>query len=99
MIRVDLRTGTLMRGMSFNANGIRAAQRKGFFDWLAGRNADVVCIQELKAQQHQLEHNPAFWPDGYHCFYEEATSRKGYSGVALYTRREPDEVIRGMGAE
>lgn len=87
-----------MRVMSFNANGIRAAQRKGFFEWLANQDADVVCIQELKAQQHQLEDKPAFWPAGYHCFYEEATSRKGYSGVALYSRREPDEVIRGMGA-
>jgi len=87
-----------MRVMSFNANGIRAAKRRGFFDWLAAQDADVVCIQELKAQQHQLEDDPVFWPAGYHCFYEEATSRKGYSGVALYSRREPDELIRGMGA-
>lgn len=87
-----------MRVMSFNANGIRAAQRKGFFEWLADQDVDVVCIQELKAQQHQLEDKPEFWPDGYHCYYEEATSRKGYSGVALYSRREPDELIRGMGA-
>jgi len=88
-----------MRVMSFNANGIRAANRKGFFDWLAAQEVDVVCIQELKAQQHQLEDDPAFWPQGYHCFYEQATSRKGYSGVALYARREPDTVVRGMGAE
>lgn len=86
-----------MRIITFNTNGIRAAARKGFFDWLAGQDADVVCIQELKAQQHQLEGDPTFFPEGYHCFYEEATSRKGYSGVALYSRREPDELIRGMG--
>lgn len=88
-----------MRVMSFNANGIRAAQRKGFFEWMAAQDPDVVCIQELKAQQHQLEGIEAFWPAGYHCFYEEATSRKGYSGVAIYSKREPDEVIRGMGHE
>lgn len=86
-----------MRIISFNANGIRAAARKGFFDWLARRDADVVCIQELKAQQHQLEGDPTFFPEGYHCFYEEATNRKGYSGVALYAKREPDELVRGMG--
>ncbi|WP_353178878.1 exodeoxyribonuclease III [Salinisphaera sp. T5B8] len=88
-----------MRVMSFNANGIRAAQRKGFFEWMATQDPDVVCIQELKAQQHQLEGVAAFWPEGYHCFYEEATNRKGYSGVAIYSRREPDEIIRGMGHE
>jgi len=88
-----------MRVMSFNANGIRAARRKGFYDWFAKQDVDVLCIQELKAQQHQLEADADFWPEGYHCFYEEATNRKGYSGVALYSRREPDEVTRGMGAE
>mgnify|MGYP002038451262 FL=1 len=86
-----------MRVMSFNANGIRAAQRKGFFEWMLAQDPDVVCIQELKAQQHQLEGVAAFWPEGYHCFYEEATNRKGYSGVAIYSKREPDEIIRGMG--
>lgn len=88
-----------MRVISFNANGIRAARRRGFFDWLAQQRADVVCIQELKAQQDQLADDPVFWPAGYYCFYEQATNRKGYSGVALYSRREPDEVIRGMGAQ
>lgn len=88
-----------MRVISFNANGIRASARKGFFDWLAQQDADVVCIQELKAQVHQLEADKTFYPEGYHCFYEEATSRKGYSGVGLYSRREPDEVRRGMGHE
>lgn len=87
-----------MRVITFNANGIRAAQRKGFFDWLAAQNADVVCIQELKAQPHQLTGDDIFWPAGFHCFYEGATNRKGYSGVAIYSKREPDDIIRGMGA-
>lgn len=81
--------------VSVNVNGIRAAARKGFFEWLAGRDADVVCIQETKAQQHQLT-DPCFMPDGYHCFYQDAI-RKGYSGVAIYSRHEPDEVVRGFG--
>lgn len=88
-----------MRIISVNTNGIRAAAKKGFFEWMAKQNADVVCIQETKAQEHQLKDNPVFYPEGYHCYYEDATSKKGYSGVALYCRREPDELIRGMGNE
>lgn len=97
MIAAPAVTFIPMRIISFNANGIRAAARKGFFDWLARQDADVVAIQELKAQQHQLAPDPVFWPEGYYCAYHEATVRKGYSGVALYARREPDEILRGMG--
>jgi len=88
-----------MRIISLNANRIRAAARKGFFEWMAEQNADIVCIQETKAQEHQLKDNPVFYPSGYHCYYEDATSKKGYSGVAIYSRTEPDEIIRGMGCE
>ena len=84
-----------MRVISLNANGIRAAARKGFFDWLGQQGADVVCIQETKAQVHQLT-DPQFDPDGYHCYYEDAEN-KGYSGVAVYSRAKPDKVIRGFG--
>ena len=84
-----------MRIISLNANGIRAAARKGFFDWLPTTGADVVCIQETKAQEHQLG-DPVFRPEGYHCYYFDA-EKKGYSGVAVYARREPDSVIRGLG--
>jgi exodeoxyribonuclease-3 len=85
-----------MRIVTLNANGIRAAARKGFFRWLPRQSADVVCIQETKAQVHQLE-DRVFRPRRYHCFYEDA-ERKGYSGVALYARREPDEILRGFGS-
>jgi exodeoxyribonuclease-3 len=85
----------LFRVISLNANGIRAAARKGFFEWLAIQDADVVCIQETKAQQDQLA-DPCFMPDGYHCYYEDAV-RKGYSGVAVYSRHRPDAVMRGFG--
>jgi len=85
-----------MRIITLNANGIRAAARKGFYSWLARQSADVVCLQETKAQIHQLE-DPAFHPRRFHCYYEDA-EKKGYSGVAIYTRNEPDEVVRGYGS-
>ncbi len=86
-----------MRIISVNVNGIRAAARKGFFEWLADRNADIVCIQELKAQVKQLE-EPLYWPEGYDCHYCQA-EKKGYSGVAIYCRKKPDEVIFGFGVD
>jgi len=84
-----------MRIITLNANGIRSAERKGFFNWLPGQNADVVCIQETKAQFNQLT-APVFCPEGYHCFYHDA-EKKGYSGVALYCKKAPDEVVSGIG--
>ena len=85
-----------MRIITLNANGIRAAARKGFFPWLEAQNADLVCIQETKAQVHQLEHDAAFFPEGYHCQYVDAL-KKGYSGVALYSRQAPKRIIRSYG--
>jgi exodeoxyribonuclease-3 len=64
--------------------------------WLKKQKADVVCLQETKAQEDQLS-DPAFRPDGHHCFYRDATTKKGYSGVAIYSRREPDEVRTKLG--
>jgi len=78
--------------ISLNANGIRAAARKGFFDWLPQQNADVVCIQETKAQIDQLEGDPLYFPDDYHHYYVDA-QKKGYSGVAIYSRYKPNKVI------
>jgi len=83
-----------MRIITANVNGIRAAGRKGFFDWLSKQQADVVCIQETKAQLHQLE-DDMYCPEGYHCYYHDA-QKKGYSGVALYCRQQPDRIIEGM---
>ncbi|HMM65559.1 MAG TPA: exodeoxyribonuclease III [Dokdonella sp.] len=85
-----------MRIVTFNANGIRSAASKGFFDWLKRQKADITCIQETKAQEHQLT-DPEFRPDGHHCFYKDASTKKGYSGVAIYSRREPDEVRTALG--
>ncbi|MGB5195403.1 MAG: exodeoxyribonuclease III [Polyangiales bacterium] len=86
-----------MRIVSLHANGLRAAIRKGFYAWLAEQDADVVCIQELRAHPEQLQaHEPP--PPGYHCFYHPA-ERKGYSGVALFSREQPDDLIHGFGSE
>ena len=87
-----------MRIISFNANGIRSAARKGFFDWFADQDADVLCVQETKAQEHQLD-DDVFRPDGYHVHFRDASTKKGYSGVAIYSRREPDEVRTALGRE
>ena len=84
-----------MRIISANLNGVRSAARRGFFDWMCAQDAAVVCLQETKAQRHQLE-DAVFHPDGWHNFYHDAT-KPGYSGVALYSRFEPDEVISGIG--
>ncbi|HHI76499.1 MAG TPA: exodeoxyribonuclease III [Gammaproteobacteria bacterium] len=84
-----------MRVITCNLNGIRSAARKGFFHWLRRQKADMVCLQELKAQLDQLE-DRIFWPPSFHCHYHPA-ERKGYSGVGIYCRREPDEVIHGIG--
>lgn len=84
---------TFMRIITFNANGIRSAQRKGFFEWLSLQNADVVCIQETKAQIDQLDE--IFHPSPFHCFYHDA-EKKGYSGVAIYCKNKPDEIINGL---
>ena len=86
-----------MRIISLNVNGIRAAQRKGFFEWLAVQNADVVCLQEIKAQEEQLD-DSLFYPEGYHCYYYDA-EKKGYSGVAIYSKQKPKKVTRGLGWE
>jgi exodeoxyribonuclease-3 len=84
-----------MKIITANVNGIRSAEKKGFFEWLETQRADVVCIQETKAQEHQLD-SAVFCPDGYYCYYVDAV-KKGYSGVAIYSRHKPDRVINGLG--
>ncbi|RMH21694.1 MAG: exodeoxyribonuclease III, partial [Gammaproteobacteria bacterium] len=85
----------MLKVMTFNANGLRAAQRKGFFDWFATQDVDILCVQETKAQAEQMQ-DPVFHPAGYHVHFHDA-EKKGYSGVAIYSRREPDTVTMGFG--
>ena len=84
-----------MRVISFNANGLRAATRKGFFSWFSRQKADVLCVQELKAKPEQID-DKLYRPRGFHRFLFCA-EKPGYSGVALYCRREPNRVICGYG--
>ena len=84
-----------MRVISVNVNGIRAAARKGFFSWLARARADIVCLQEVRAHQDITQHE-LFQPKGFHVYYCDA-QRKGYSGVAIYSKIKPNKVICKMG--
>lgn len=84
-----------MRIISANLNGIRSAAAKGFFPWMRSQRADVVCVQELKAQDADLTDEmraPDGWVGYFHC-----AEKKGYSGVGIYTTRKPDAVIEGLG--
>ena len=78
-----------MRIITINVNGNRAAERKGFFGWLEKQNADVVCLQEIKAQEDQLDER--FYPSGMHTYYHSA-ERKGYSGTGLYCKSKPNRI-------
>jgi len=84
-----------VRVITLNVNGIRSAERKGFFEWLPEQRADVVCLQEIKAQVHELPTEIAS-PRGFHAYFHHA-EKKGYSGVALFARKEPERVVSGLG--
>ena len=85
----------MLRIITLNLNGIRSAWRKGFFAWAGGQNADIICLQELKAQIADLDEEMRA-PAGMHAYYHCA-EKKGYSGVGLWCRRKPDAVIEGTG--
>ncbi|OHX36560.1 exodeoxyribonuclease III [Methylomonas sp. LWB] len=84
-----------MRIISINLNGIRSADRKGFYDWLCAQNADFVCLQELKAQAVDLTATMAN-PTGYHGYFHYA-EKKGYSGVGIYSKLPAETIITGLG--
>jgi len=84
-----------MKLINCNVNGIRSATKKGFWEWFAAQHADVLCMQEIKAQDGQIP--PEALPSGYHhCFH--FAEKPGYSGVALYSKRKPDAVHIGLGS-
>lgn len=87
-----------MKIVSYNVNGIRAALKKGFIDWLKAANPDVICIQETKAQEDQLD-TDAFAEAGYPFQYWFSAQKKGYSGVAIFCKKEPNHVEYGTGIE
>ena len=86
-----------MRIISANLNGIRSAYKKGFLDYLASADADFVCVQELKAQQADMDEtmlHPLGMHGTWHC-----AEKRGYSGVALYSKRQPENVQIGIGVD
>lgn len=84
-----------MRVITINVNGIRASLRKGLFDWLKKQKADVICLQETKAQMEVLGKENFELP-GYHHYFHDA-EKKGYSGVGIYSRLKPDNITVGLG--
>jgi exodeoxyribonuclease-3 len=86
----------MLRIITANLNGIRSAAKKGFFDWVKIQNPDILCIQELKAQESDLD-GSLLTPHGYHGFFQYA-HKKGYSGVGLYSKNKPDSVKIGFNA-
>ena len=84
-----------MRIISYNVNGIRAAINKGFIDWLRTDPGDIICVQETKAVKENVDHTQ-FTDLGFHDYWYSA-KKKGYSGVAVFTKRKPDQVIYGTG--
>lgn len=83
-----------MKIISFNVNGIRAAVTKGLYDWLAKESPDIVCLQEIKAQEDQIDQE-SLTAMGYHCYFHPA-KKKGYSGVAIFSKLKPTKVTIGM---
>ena len=84
-----------MKIVTLNCNGIRSAARKGFYAWMQAQDADLVCLQETKAQEHQLPLEASAVAHYTGVFLD--AERRGYSGVAIYAKREPDRVVRGLG--
>ncbi len=87
----------MFRVITANLNGIRAATRKGFFRWMIEQAPDVVCIQETKAQEHQVPPEAIDLPEFTTAFVD--AQKKGYSGVAIYAKRAPDRIVRGLDIE
>jgi len=83
-----------MKIITLNCNDTRSAAKKGFYDWLKKQRADVICLQETKAQLHQLD-DKVFSPQGYERFFHDA-QKPGYSGVAIYSAHKPRRIIHGI---
>lgn len=87
-----------MKLLMWNVNGIRAAQKKGFVDWIKTADPDILCLNETKAAPEQLDKELLEVP-GYQSFFTASTIKKGYSGVAIYTKIKPKKVLHGYGVE
>ena len=87
-----------IRAISWNVNGLRAVHKKGFLDWFAEESPDILCLQETKSAEDQLP--PALREiDGYNAYFSSSSEKKGYSGVAVYTKAVPDQISAGLGID
>ncbi len=94
---MSIQTMTKLKLLSWNVNGIRAQEKKGFLDWLQKESPDILCVQETKAHIEQLS-DALKNPNGYKSYFSSG-EKKGYSGVANFTKIEPKKVERGFGVE
>lgn len=86
-----------MRVMTLNVQGIKQAAEKGFFDWMVEQDADVVCLQDLRAKEYELD-DEIYHPEGYYPYFFDAFE-DGYSGVAIYCKTPPKAIMTGLGFE
>lgn len=87
----------MIRVITLNVNGIRSSLKKGLYEWLAAQDADIICLQEVRACLDIVSKEPFQLP-GYHCFFEPA-QKKGYSGVAIFSKKKPLKVQHSLGFE
>lgn len=86
-----------MRVITLNVEGIQQAAERGFFDWMVKQNADVICLQDIRAKDYQLD-DALYHPDGYHAYFFDAFE-DDYSGVAIYCKTPPKAIMTGLGFE
>lgn len=84
-----------MRVITLNVQGLRQAVENGFFDWMVTQDADVVCLQDIREKDYQLD-EPMFRPEGWHAYFFDAFE-DGYSGTAIYSRHQPKAIMSGLG--
>jgi exodeoxyribonuclease-3 len=84
-----------MRIISFCADSIRSAAKRGFFDWVVDQDADFICVQNLAAQEYELQ-EPVFFPEGYNAYFFDA-AEKNTNGVAIYCKGMPKAIMTGLG--
>jgi len=84
-----------MRIISLSVDGIHQAAQRGLYDWLISQDADIICLQDLRALEPELDH-AVFHPEGYNAYFFDS-GVKHYNGVAIYTRKQPKALIYGLG--
>lgn len=87
----------VMKLVTWNVNGLRSVQKKNFAGWFAEENADIVCLQEIKVTAENVERDESLLHPGNYNSYFSFAEKPGYSGVAIYSKREPTDVREGLG--